>query len=292
MTVSLPPSDTPRSGLGAPYLVKLKEYYKSSEGYRAHLEAKGPAYFEQFVDVVRRCSSPGDRILDVGCGTGESTRQIMQSDRNVVGTDLSQLFMQAHAPSRSVPPFVTSDASRLPFPSGSFDVVCAMEFIEHVWPVEAVLREMDRILKPSGRLVMMSPNLLSPVLPLRDFPGMVLHHRFRPPFYSSYGEAAAFFDTACRSSLKKMLLRQPQFVPRQPDLEQADGGGDYDSVYCSNARDILLFFRRAGYEIRFASGACTSLRCWIRRSVARLCGSLWTSFLLKGTKGANGWTST
>lgn len=144
---------------------------------------------------------------------------------------------------------------------------------------------MDRVLKPSGWIVMMSPNLLSPILPPRDLPEMVLHHRFRPPFYSSHREAAAFFRRACRLSTEKALSQQPHFVPREPDLEQADGGGDYDSVYCSNARDILLFFRKAGYEVRFASGACTSLRCWVRRSVARLCGSLWTSFLLKGTKG-------
>jgi SAM-dependent methyltransferase len=281
-------SPAPPPGPNAVRLEQLKEYYKSSEGYRAHLEAKGRAYFESFVDVVRGCSSPGDRILDIGCGTGESTRLIMQCDRNVVGTDLSSLFLRSSGGPHGVEPsFVASDASRLPFPDRSFDVVCAMEFIEHTWPVEPVLHEMDRILKPSGRIVMMSPNLLSPLLPLRDLPEMVLHRRFRPPFYDSYRGAAAFFQRSCRLSLKKMFSRRPQFVPRDPDLSRADGGGDYDSVYCSNGRDIFLFFRKAGYQVRFEPGTSTSFRGRVRRSVARLCGSLWTSFLLKATKSAN-----
>lgn len=287
MTALRSSSKASDSGPNALRLVKLKDYYKSSEGYRAHLEAKSAAYFEQFVDVVQRSSSPSDRILDIGCGTGESTRLIMQGNRQVFGTDLSRLFMQAQAISHDAKPaFVNSDASRLPFANCSFDLVCAMEFIEHVWPVEAVFREMDRILKPGGRIVMMSPNLLSPILPLRDIPEIVLHGHFRPPFYASYREAATFFYRACRLSAKKMLSQEPQFVPRDPDLEQADGGGDYDSVYCSNARDILLFFRRAGYEVRFVSGTCSSFPCSIRRSIARFCGPLWTSFLLKATKRA------
>lgn len=275
------------SGPDAVGLAKLREYYKSSAGYRAHLEAKGTRYFEEFVAVVRRCSSASDRILDVGCGTGESTRQIMRCDRRVVGTDLSRLFLHPQQTAQSQgPSFVTSDAMRLPFADASFDVVCAMEFIEHVWPVEPVLREMDRVLKPSGRIVIMSPNLLSPLWPLRDLPEMLLHHRFRPPFYTSFREAAAFFSRSCHLSLQKISSRRPQFVPRQPDLEHADGGGDYDSVYCSNARDLVLFFQKAGYEVQFARGESTSFSGWIRRSLSRCCGSLWTSFLLKATKSA------
>lgn len=285
MMLSRPPTVTLDSSPDAGSLRKLKEYYKSSEAYRTHLQAKGPVYFEQFVDVVCGCSSPADSILDLGCGTGESTREIMQRNRNVVGTDLSKLFMQPQVGCGNAKPlFVTSDASQLPFSDLSFDVVCAMEFIEHVWPVEVVLREIDRIVKPSGRIVLMSPNLLSPVWPLRDLPDMLLHRRFRPPFYGSYSEAAAFFRRSCRLSLSKMLSEEPLFVPREPNLEHAEGGGDYDSVYCSNARDILLFFRKAGYEVRFAQGACRSFRCRVRRLVAKGLGSLWTSFLLTATK--------
>lgn len=274
------------SGPSLNSLAQLKEYYKHSEGYRAHLEGKGPAYFEQFVHLVCDCSSSKDRILDIGCGTGESTRELLQKDRNVIGTDLSRLFMRSPAASGVNPRFVTSDASNLPFASGSFDVVCAMEFIEHVWPVDAVLSEIDRVLKPGGRLVLMSPNLLSPLWPVRDLPGMLLRRRFRPPFYSNYREAAGFFLRSARLSTKKLLSSNPQFVPREPDLKHADGGGDYDSVYSSNARDLKLFFEELGYEVDFAVGAHNSVRVWGRRVIARTMGSLWTSFLLRATKGA------
>jgi SAM-dependent methyltransferase len=266
-------------------LAKLKEYYRNSEGYRTHLQAKGPAYFERFVSVVYDCSSPSDRILDLGCGTGESTLEITRRNRNVIGTDISQLFMASpRNRDRMSPAFVASDACQLPFLSHSFDVVCATEFIEHVWPVDAVLDEMHRVLKPSGRIVLASPNLLSPLWPLRDLPGILLKRRFRPPWYCSYREATAFFLRACRMNLRKVRLSEPEFLPRHPDIEHADSGGDYDSVYYSHAQDIVLFLRQRGYDVHYAIGAQASFRSRVRMSVASTFGSIWTSFLLKGTK--------
>lgn len=268
-------------------LEKLKEYYKSSEGYREHLRTKGPAYFGEFVNVVCACTSPSDLILDVGCGTGESSREIRNRNRNVVGTDLSRLFMNSPQHVFSVKPlFVTSDASKLPFANHTFDLVCAMEFIEHVWPVPEVLREIHRVLKPAGRLVLMSPNLLSPMWPIRDLPTMLFRREFRLPLYGSYLQAARFFYKSCRLSLKKMISQQPQFIAREPDLEHADGGGDYDSVYCSNARDIMLFLRGAGYQVHFANSPHTSFHRWLRNGLRSCFGSLWTSFLLKARKPA------
>ena len=272
------------SGPSAHSLAELKEYYKHSEGYRAHLEAKGPAYFQQFVHVVCECSGPEDRILDIGCGTGESTREILQRNRRVIGTDLSRLFIHHDKGASSNPSFVTSDASKLPFPDRSFDVVCAMEFIEHVWPVDLVLNEIDRVLKPSGRVVLVSPNLLSPLWPVRDLPSMLIHRRFRPPFYSSYGEAASFLLRSSWLTAKKMLSQEPHFVPREPDLKRADGGGDYDSVYSSNGQDIKIFLEKRGYRVCFALGSHSDKPMLARRTLAKVMGSVWTSFLLRGTK--------
>lgn len=268
-------------------LETLREYYKSSYGYRSHLEAKGPAYFERFVAIVCANSSPSDSILDVGCGTGESTRQIMRHNRNVVGTDLSALFLQHPAtPAEGRPNLVVSDALKLPFPDHRFDVVCAFEFIEHIWPVEVVLNEVHRILKPSGRIIITSPNLVSPFWPVRDLPGIVLKKRFRPPFYGSNSEAAAFFRKSCRLTLKKLLSKKPDFVPRTPELKDADGGGDYDAVYHSNARDIMLFLRQRGYETHFAAEENDCLRSWVRNCLAASLRSAWISFTLVATKQA------
>jgi len=273
-------------GLDAGTLAELRQYYKTSVGYREHLQLKGAAYFERFVAVVCDCSSASDLILDLGCGTGESTGEIARRGRKVIGTDISSLFMQSQARNSSSTfcRFVTSDASRLPFSDHSFDVVCAMEFIEHVWPVEGVLGEMHRVLKPDGRIVIVSPNLLSPLWPLRDFLQMLTRHRFRPPLYSSYQEALSFLRRSCHLSLKKMLSIKPEFISRRPDLGHADFGGDFDAVYFSNARDISLFLRQTGYRVRLAVDPSGSIRSLLRTWAARIMGSMWTSFTLLGTK--------
>jgi SAM-dependent methyltransferase len=264
-------------------LADLRHYYKNSVGYREHLELKGPNYFQRFVADICACSSASDLILDVGCGTGESTVEIGRRGRRVVGTDISNLFLQRKANSKHCP-FVASDASSLPFPDETFDLVCAMEFIEHVWPVDVILGEMVRVLKPAGRIVLASPNLLSPLWPIRDFPRMLFRREFRPPLYSSYLEALGFFCQSTYATFSKMFSRTPQFTARRPDLGQADSGGDFDAVYCSNARDITLFLRRLDFEVKLHGGGRARVGSFVRSSAAKLMGSLWTSFALVATK--------
>ena len=83
--------------------------------------------------MVCGCSSPSDGILDVGCGTGESTRDTMRRNRNVVENDLSNIILRAEEiVANGEPTLVTSDATRFSRKNG-FDVVCGLELIEHVW---------------------------------------------------------------------------------------------------------------------------------------------------------------
>jgi ubiquinone/menaquinone biosynthesis C-methylase UbiE len=264
-------------------LGELREYYKTSAAYREHLLLKQESYFERFISHVCACSSAADLILDVGCGTGQSSVRIGQRGRKVIGTDLSGLFLQGQAKAKACS-FVSSDASRLPFADQTFGVVCAMEFIEHVWPVECVLREMDRVLKPGGQIVLTSPNLLSPLWPIRDFPRMLSRHQFRPPLYTSFRQALWFLRKSCQLSFGKMLSSTPEFIPRKPDVEHADFGGDFDAVYYSNSRDILLFFQGLGYRVRRGSEVNASLDSFLRNCGERFVGSLWTSFILTATK--------
>lgn len=273
------PSREQRSGpLDVETIAALKDYYKHSEGYRQHLVAKQEGYFSRYVGVVCSVTSPSDLILDLGCGSGTSARLISARDRRVIGTDISPLFLSTGRDGSCS--FAASDASQLPFDNGTFDLVGAIEFIEHVWPVEPVLQEIGRVLKPSGKIVLASPNLLSPLWPLRDFPGMVIRSRFRPPLYGNFSEAVRYFVSSGAASVKKFISRKPQFLSRRPELSLADSGGDFDAVYLAHPRDIILYLRKLGFTVRYAKTPRSSAR--MRASA--LLGSLWGSFTLVATK--------
>jgi SAM-dependent methyltransferase len=264
-------------------IAELKKYYLNSVEYREHLVAKPVGYFERYVTAVCVSTTSKDLILDLGCGTGESTDEIFKKNRRVIGTDLSNLFLGRQTGTGGAR-FVSADAVSLPFPSASFDVVGAMEFIEHVWPVSKVLSEMDRVLKPGGTIVLSSPNLVSPLRPVLDLPAILLKGQFRPPLYSSYGEMFKYFWFATRCTLRKLSSKEPQFLSRQPDLTQADSGGDFDAVYLSNARDISLFFANKGYKISYFSSGSVSLANKARLFPLKFFGSVWTSYVLCAAK--------
>jgi ubiquinone/menaquinone biosynthesis C-methylase UbiE len=104
-------------------------------------------------------AGPGDRVLDVGCGTGYLTRRVARAvgaDGSVVGIDPSGP-MVAHA-RRTSPPhcrFHIAGAQAIPEPDASFDVVVSSFAVHHI-PTDLrtdAFREMHRVLRPDGRLL-------------------------------------------------------------------------------------------------------------------------------------------
>lgn len=91
-------------------------------------------------------------ILDVACGAGFLTNPLAEAGHAVTGIDLSQDSLDVarrHDPTASVT-YLPMDARRLAFPDGQFDVVCMMDFLEHIEARDAVIREASRVLKPGG----------------------------------------------------------------------------------------------------------------------------------------------
>jgi demethylmenaquinone methyltransferase/2-methoxy-6-polyprenyl-1,4-benzoquinol methylase len=103
----------------------------------------------------------GDRVLDVGCGTGFATEGLLEVTEDLYGLDQSP-----HQLSRAFEKFGTrgpvqfhlGDAERLPFADDSFDAVWSSGSIEY-WPDPvATLAEFRRVVKPGGPVLVVGPN--------------------------------------------------------------------------------------------------------------------------------------
>jgi ubiquinone/menaquinone biosynthesis C-methylase UbiE len=101
------------------------------------------------------------RILDIGCGTGAMLDELRPFG-DVVGADFSpealQFCVTRGAPAEAPPlKLARADVRRLPFADSAFDVVTAMDIIEHIDDDKAAASEIFRVLKPGGRLLVTVP---------------------------------------------------------------------------------------------------------------------------------------
>ncbi len=97
------------------------------------------------------------RILDVGCGTGLMNARLAASGRRVLGVDISPAMLERARQERGpLNEYVQGDAERLPAANQSFDaVVNVLSFHHYPNPARAAA-EFRRVLKPGGRLVLVS----------------------------------------------------------------------------------------------------------------------------------------
>ena len=116
-------------------------------GHRFH----DALYREAIVSHLR----PGCRLLDAGCGRYLKFCREFSQQADVVGIDLEPILETGN----QCRPFgVRGDLSRLPFPAEAFDIIISRSVVEHLEDPEVVFREFSRVLKPGGKVVIITPN--------------------------------------------------------------------------------------------------------------------------------------
>jgi SAM-dependent methyltransferase len=119
---------------------------------------------------------PRARILDVGCGTGANAEVLAAGERFVVGLDASAIPLELTASETRRPcTRLQADAGQLPFPDAMFDLVAALDVLEHMDDDVGATHELARVLKPAGVLIVFVPALRA----LWSLQDEVSHHRRR-----------------------------------------------------------------------------------------------------------------
>lgn len=95
----------------------------------------------------------GERVLDLGAGTGTSSLPFAAAGAEVVPCDFSLGMLGEGKKRHPELPLTAGDATRLPFADGVFDAVTISFALRNVHDTDAAMREMRRVAKPGGRLV-------------------------------------------------------------------------------------------------------------------------------------------
>lgn len=95
----------------------------------------------------------GQRVLDLAAGTGTSSAALAETGAYVVASDISLGMLMQGRRQQPQLDFVAGDALALPFPDDTFDAVSISYGLRNVEDTEAALREMLRVTRPGGRVV-------------------------------------------------------------------------------------------------------------------------------------------
>lgn len=139
------------AALGSPYVAM---HYAGNEA-RRHIST------HRVQAVIDSLEMDGGKALDVGCGSGFSSVLLSRKASSVVAVDLGAHMVRiaGHIAklNKAAVAGVIADASTLPFPDAHFNGLISIEMIEHIVDWRASIREMVRVLKPGGRLVISTP---------------------------------------------------------------------------------------------------------------------------------------
>jgi len=124
---------------------------------------------------------PGERILDVGCGTGIFTHDVLSRGATVIGIDLSGPMLKRALARCGAAGFtgLCADMCALPFSADSFDKVFSMTAIEFVADAGRAVAELDRVARKGGCVVVTTLNSLSPWAEQRKEKGRNGHTLFQ-----------------------------------------------------------------------------------------------------------------
>lgn len=154
----------------AEYAAALASIGTTSRNYRHFLPGRHLMYEVLSDQIINLAPTHGNKVIDIGSGSGLSLIRLARQGLMPVGLDTSRIalkfaqYLSEHYEVKSGLLFVRGDFHQIPFIDNSFDVVYNSGVFEHLRIEEArdLLKEMTRIAKPGGYVLIAVPNTKSP----------------------------------------------------------------------------------------------------------------------------------
>lgn len=130
------------------------EYFKYAEEYyqRRYIVE----YFDDFFKLLKNIK--GLSVLDIGSGIGTASKRLLEQGNEVFSLDINYYMMQYAKKKKNIKYPINGSAETLPIKSNSIDVVLFLDVIEHLEHRDRALREIRRVLRPGGRLYLITCN--------------------------------------------------------------------------------------------------------------------------------------
>ncbi len=109
-------------------------------------------HYEKELVLELAAPRPGDKVLDIGVGTGIFALELMERGAEVTGLDVSEKMLEI-ARSKGVTNVALGDAVSLDFPDESFDLVISITALEFIKEYDKAVSEMVRVCRKGGRVV-------------------------------------------------------------------------------------------------------------------------------------------
>lgn len=200
--------------------------------------------------VARFDEFAGKDVLEIGCGLGTDGLEFARNGARYTGVDLSprsiELAREHFELFRASGEFRVADAERLPFADGSFDHVYSFGVIHHSPDIEAIVREIERVLRPAGTFTVMvynesSINYRIEIMVLRKLFRLALYPRAAPGVLSR----VLGVDRAKLDEHRRLLLERRR-VSREEWISMNTDGPECPLARVYSARAALALFR--GFE--------------------------------------------
>jgi len=150
----------------------------------------------------------GEKILELGCGTGHFTRALAQTEAAITAIDISPDLLtvaRRDCPSDNVT-FEVQNAYALTYPDATFDSVVGSSVLHHL-EIEPALAQINRVLRPGGTIRFTEPNMLNPQIAIQKNIPAVKRKLGDSP------DETAFFRWPLRQLLQRAGFLEIQITP-------------------------------------------------------------------------------